>query len=73
MKTCTYDNPSTMYRECWKDGKILYAYSMEAVIRNFIPARYFFFGANIGKWRTGQIVGDSDAIAALKAHERGEG
>lgn len=65
MTTCTYDNPATMHRECWKDKKLLYSYCFD-VLPPFalkpVPARHFFFGANIGGWKCGQCVGDIEAV-----------
>lgn len=61
MSVCTYDNPATMSRECWQNGKLLCSYSMEILqpfAREPIPGEYFFFGANIGPWNTGQLWGD---------------
>jgi hypothetical protein len=64
VKVCTYDNPSTMARECWQGGKLLCHYSASLfLMRKKIPAEHFFFGANIGPWKTGQLVGDSDAMS----------
>lgn len=64
IKVCTYDNPATMARECWQDGSLLCHYQMNLFfLKNFtIPSEHFFFGANIGDWKTGQIVGDKSAI-----------
>lgn len=64
-RVCTYDNPSTMARECWQDGEIICHYSytlLPPFATEPIPAEYFFFGANIGPWKVGQLVGDSPAI-----------
>jgi hypothetical protein len=65
MAVCTYDNPATMHRECWQDGRLLYSYSadlLESKEMERMPAELFFFGANIGRWKTGQLWGD---VAAL--------
>ena len=63
MKTCVYDNPATMARECWQDGKLVCHYKADLfALKEPIPARKFFFGANIGDWVTGQIVGDKEAM-----------
>ena len=64
LRVCAYDNPATMQRECWQDGKLLCAYSAElyALKEWTVPAELYFFGANIGDWKTGQLVGDKDAI-----------
>lgn len=63
-KVCTYDNPATMQRECWRDGTLFCAYSYELFFLPewTLPPKLFFFGANIGPWREGQIVGDAEAI-----------
>jgi hypothetical protein len=64
---CTYDNPATMSRECWQDGKLICAYKMELFFLKVwpIPADKFFFGANIGDWKTGQMVGNPHAMEAI--------
>lgn len=66
MKTCTYDNPATMTRECWADGVLVCHYSYRLLApsaKEPIPGQHFFFGANIGPWKCGQMVGDSLAMA----------
>lgn len=63
---CTYDNPVTMARECWQEGRLICSYAMQLLppfAREPIPREYFFFGANIGPWKLGQMVGDAKAIA----------
>lgn len=67
MKTCTFDNPQTHARECWQDGKLTASYSARLLApyaRDPIPAHNFFFGANVGPWQPGQLVGDPGAIGA---------
>jgi hypothetical protein len=61
---CTYDNPNTMMRECWCNGKLEVAYAAELYFLKEwpIPPHLYFMGANIGDWKTGQIVGDKRAI-----------
>jgi hypothetical protein len=66
---CTYDNPNTMARECWQDGKLLCRYSASLLERALnpgetqpIPGERLFFGANIGEWSPGQMVGDAAAM-----------
>ena len=67
MAVCTYDNPATMARECWQDGKLICHYKASLLyLREPIPSEYFFFGANVGPWQEGQLVGDPDAIPALQ-------
>ena len=63
MVTCVYDNPSTMCRECWVDKKLICSYNF----RLFYLAKGFdygkmFFGANIGDWKEGQLIGDKEAM-----------
>jgi len=64
MSILTYDNPSTMYRECWQNGKVIWACSFDLLLgsRLSIPPKHFFFGANIGPWKTGQMVGNPEAM-----------
>ncbi len=65
IKVCTYDNPWTFCRECWRDGELVCSYSCEllpGVAKDPIPARFFFFGANIGDWNPGQLIGDRAAL-----------
>ena len=62
---CVYDNPKTMARECWRDGRLTCCYSYELlppISRDPIPAEYYFFGANVGNWTPGQVVGDPSAV-----------
>ncbi len=64
MAVCTYDNPATMQRECWQNGRLLCAYShsiLQDVAREPIPGRLLFFGANVGDWKAGQCLGDPAA------------
>lgn len=64
VSVCTFDNPNAWRRECWQDGRMVFAISKTAFFlkRWPIPPRYFFFGANIGPWKDGQVVGDPNAI-----------
>lgn len=63
MAVCVFDNPATMQRECWQDGKLVVAYSVGLIEgREPIPPEHFFFGANIGRWKTGQLVGVPEAV-----------
>lgn len=61
MVVCTFDNPDTMCRECWQDGKLICSYSVHLLMQKgkMFP---MFFGANIGDWKVGQLVGDPNAI-----------
>jgi len=68
VTTCVYDNPETMARECWQDGKLICQYQYRTLppfARNPIPKEHLFFGANIGPWETGQMVGDAGAMKSL--------
>ena len=68
MSVCTYDNPQTMQRECWADGRLLCAYDagiLEPVAKHLIPSQLFFFGANVGPWETGQLIGDPSALPTI--------
>jgi hypothetical protein len=65
MTTCVYDSEKSMRRECWQDGVIIHSYDMktlEPFAKDPIPASQLFFGANIGPWKRGQIVGEASAI-----------
>ena len=64
MATCTYDNPATMARECWQDGRLLYCYSAALFALPIwpVPAHLYFFGANVGDWNKGQLFGDGAAM-----------
>lgn len=70
MACCTYDNPETMARECWQDGRLLCKYDASLLLsRSPIPREYFFFGANIGPWKEGQLWGDP---AAMNTEAKGQ-
>ena len=65
MAVCVYDNPISMARECWQDKKLLSMYPFSTLLPFAvvpIPPVYFLFGANIGPWNPGQIIGDPEAI-----------
>lgn len=67
MSVCTYDNPATMARECWQNGEMLCHYAFQLLppfAKEPIPAEHFFFGANIGPWKLGQMVGDAAAMSS---------
>lgn len=72
MKVCTYDNPATWMRECWQDGRLRCAYSADLWLRkddSFLRSGRLFFGANVGPWNPGQLLGDEEAMAAIPATE----
>lgn len=69
MAVCTYDNPDTMARECWQNGRLVCKYNASLLLRKLrawetqpVPGDGFFFGANIGPWKAGQLVGDVSAM-----------
>ena len=64
MKICTYDNPASMARECWQDGELIRHYQAQLYFLKewTVPREHYFFGANIGHWKEGQIVGDITAM-----------
>lgn len=63
MACCTCDNPKTMARECWQDGRLLCKYDASLLLsRPPIPREYLFFGANTGPWKEGQLCGDPAAM-----------
>jgi hypothetical protein len=65
IRVCVYDNPATMQRECWQNGKIICSYTASLLppfAKTKIPAHLLFFGANIGEWITGQLIGNKDAV-----------
>ena len=64
MPVCTYDNPKYWRRECWQDGRLVCWYSFGIFLFRDakIAPESLFFGANIGPWREGQIVGDERAM-----------
>ena len=64
MVICVYDNPATMMRECWTNGELQAAYAAKLYAYHTwpVPAFAYHFGANIGDWKAGQLVGD---IAAM--------
>lgn len=67
IKMCTYDNPHTMQRECWQNGLLLYAYDHILFYLNKWPLNpeQYFFGANIGSWKSGQYTGTLDAMESI--------
>jgi len=73
MTTCVYDNPDTMARECYRDGQLVCHYTAALLLRKLspwenqpVPGKYFFFGANIGPWKAGQLVGDRAAMNKVR-------
>jgi hypothetical protein len=70
MKSCTFDNPKTMSREVWQDGRLIVSYSATMMATRGAwppPAKLFHMGANVGKWKKGQVIGDAGAIGKTAA------
>lgn len=65
IKVCTYDNPATWARECWQNGVLIRAYSASLYFLKEwpIPGDLYFFGANVGDWKAGQLFGDPEAMS----------
>lgn len=74
MAVCTYDNPCSMMRECWQNGKLQAAYAAElyALKEWPIPPHLYHMGANIGDWKTGQIWGDKAAMSSNQSSSEDE-
>ena len=64
MKVCTYDNPATMQREYWQDGKLLRAYSFEV-----LPLLTKDPVTGEGPWYSGWLVGEPEAMERPEEHE----
>lgn len=71
MPVCVFDNPATMARECWQNGRLLCSYYSGLFLRKRapgetqpIPPELFFFGANVGPWTSGRLIGDPNAMRA---------
>lgn len=63
MSVCTYDNPSSMMRECWANKKLQAAYSCVLYAQEWkLPGYLYHMGANIGDWKTNQLIGDPTAL-----------
>jgi len=62
IRVCVYDSPHTIRRECWENGKLIYSIDAFLLAQKGGPGFPIFFGANIGLWKTGQIVGDPKAM-----------
>ena len=65
MSVCVYDNPASMCREAWQDGKVIAHVSMDMLFsKDYKGHRRLFFGlACKADWCTGKIVwGDANAM-----------
>ena len=59
----TFDNPATMAREAWVNGRMIAHITADALIqKGFRGGPWFPFYLNIGEWREGMILGDPGAI-----------
>lgn len=71
MKVCVYDNPATMCREGWKDGKLLAHITRDLMeTKGFIGHPTIPFYLNQGPWQEGRIIGDKDAMQPLPQGEK---
>ena len=68
LRTCVYDSPKGR-RECWENGTLIYAIDALLLVRKGGPGFPIFFGANIGPFETGQIVGDPKAMGKWEEGE----
>lgn len=73
MKTCIYDNPDTMAREAWQDGKFI-GHTMAALLmsKGFRGHRDWPFYFNVGPWKSGQVIGDRAALPQDAGQEGGK-
>lgn len=62
VKIAIYDNPATMAREAWADGRIMEHITAD-VVHSVDLARSAF---GVGPWSSGKIYGDAAAIEAPK-------
>jgi hypothetical protein len=63
IKTCVYDNPNTMAREAWMNGRLLCHVTAEFLELAVIPTRFVIdMRLNVGRWKEGQKLGDPEAI-----------
>jgi len=68
--TLVFDNPATGFRQCWSGGRLVFqidSFFLAEIYGGDAPRdllRRFFFGADIGPWKSGQKVGDPDALGA---------
>lgn len=69
MKTCTYDNPATMQREAWQDGRLVAAISADLMhTKGFNGHPRMHMGLNVGRdFIPGEIHGDPSAIPAKRS------
>lgn len=65
MAVCSYDNPDTMRREAWKDGKLIM--SMDASLFFLKESQKLIVPFQLGghKWSAGRIWGDPAALEVV--------
>lgn len=64
MITAVFDNPATMCREAWKDGRLVAFISARLMFdRDFFGDSTMHMALNCGKWEEGKVRGDVEAIA----------
>lgn len=67
MKVCVYDNPATMAREAWKDGRLVgHTQAVLLCSKGFRGNRYWPFIFNVGPWKPGQVCGDKSACTDIQ-------
>lgn len=65
MTAAVYDNPATMRREAWQDGRLVCDVSAAQLeTRGWEGHRRFPFMLNVGYWSAGQLIGDRAALSA---------
>lgn len=64
MSSCVFDNPATMCREAYTDGRLIAHLSLAVMeTKGFTGHRSIPFYLNIGRWKTGRVVGDRAALS----------
>lgn len=63
-KTCVYDNPATMAREYYEDGKLLCAYTANLLLAKEMQQIGATDVLGAGDWKPGQKIGDPAALPA---------
>lgn len=61
---CVYDNPATMAREAWQNGRLLL--KLDALVlldANFRRSGLMPFMLNVGPWSDGKAWGDIKAMS----------
>jgi hypothetical protein len=67
MTTAIYDNPATMAREAWQDGKLIgHTTACLLLSRDFRGHRNWPFYFSVGPWSPGQLIGDRAAVTVTE-------